>query len=45
MVEDEKFFLERLLECLKDARSKLSDQDEIDLAYIDEVIAKAEGRS
>ncbi|OCJ12506.1 hypothetical protein A6U86_05645 [Rhizobium sp. AC27/96] len=34
-----------LLECLKDARSQLSDQEKIDLVYIDEVIAKAEGRS
>jgi len=34
----------RLLECLKDARSQLSDQEKIDLVYIDEVIAKAEGR-
>lgn len=32
-----------LLECLKDARSKLADPNAIDLAYIDEVIAKAEG--
>lgn len=32
-----------LLECLKDARRLLTDQDAIDLAHIDEVIAKAEG--
>ncbi|MEZ2220728.1 hypothetical protein [Rhizobium sp. RCC_161_2] len=34
-----------LLECLKDARRLLSDQVAIDLVYLDEVIAKAEGRS
>lgn len=33
-----------LLECLKDARSKLTDHSEIDLSYIDSVIAKAEGK-
>lgn len=32
-----------LLECLKDARRLLTDQDAIDLAHIDSVIAKAEG--
>lgn len=32
-----------LLECLKEARRLLTDQDAIDLAHIDEVIAKAEG--
>jgi hypothetical protein len=31
-----------LLENLKDARRLLSDQEEIDLVYLDEVIAKAE---
>lgn len=30
-----------LLECLKDARSKLNDQSEIDLIYMDDVIARA----
>ncbi|NTG07110.1 hypothetical protein [Rhizobium rhizogenes] len=34
-----------LLECLKDARRLLSDQEAIDLVHLDEVIAKAEGRS
>lgn len=34
-----------MLACLKDARSKLTDQSEIDLAYIDEVVAKAEART
>lgn len=32
-----------VLECLKEARKHLDNAD-IDLAYIDEVIAKAEGR-
>lgn len=32
-----------LLECLIEARSLLSDPDAIDLAYLDEVIAKARG--
>lgn len=32
-----------LLECLKDARRLLTDQDAIDLVHIDEVIAKSEG--
>ena len=32
-----------LLECLKDARRLLTDQDAIDLEYVDAVIAKAEG--
>jgi len=31
-----------VLECLKDARSKLTDDSEIDLGYIDDVIASAE---
>lgn len=30
-----------LLECLKDARRLLTDQEAIDLEYVDEVIAKA----
>ena len=35
-----------LLECLKDARRVLADKgDLIDLGHIDDVIAKAEGRS
>lgn len=32
-----------LLECLKDTRRLLTDQDAIDLVHIDAVIAKAEG--
>jgi hypothetical protein len=32
----------RLLECLKDCRRHLSDQDAIDLEYLDSVIAKAD---
>jgi hypothetical protein len=34
-----------ILACLKDARRLLSDQEAIDLVYIDEVIAEVEGRS
>lgn len=34
---------DELLECLKDARRLLTDQDAIDLEYVDSVIAKAEG--
>lgn len=35
-----------LLECLKDARRVLTDDGaQIDIAYIDDVIARAEGRS
>lgn len=35
----------QLLECLKDARNNLHACADIDRAYLDEVIAKAEGRS
>lgn len=32
-----------LLECIKDARRLLTDQDAIDLGYVDSIIARAEG--